>query len=56
MHLDKISSKDTSNINIPTGIPLVYELEDSSLKPLRSHYLADEEELKSRNGKGCVTR
>ena len=46
MHLDKISSKDISNINIPTGIPLVYELEDSSLKPLRSHYLADEEELK----------
>ncbi|MDP6761606.1 MAG: 2,3-diphosphoglycerate-dependent phosphoglycerate mutase, partial [Planctomycetota bacterium] len=31
-------------LNIPTGIPLVYELDDE-LRPLRSFYLADESEL-----------
>ena len=32
-------------LNIPTGIPLVYEL-DENLKPLQSYYLADPEEVK----------
>ena len=44
-YLDNISDKDIVNLNIPTGIPLVYEL-DESLKPLKSYYLADEETLK----------
>lgn len=40
--LDGISDEDIVELNIPTGIPLVYEL-DSSLKPIRSHYLGDPE-------------
>ncbi len=44
-YLDNISDKDIVNLNIPTGIPLVYEL-DETLKPLKSYYLADEETLK----------
>lgn len=37
-HLDDISDADIASLNIPTGIPLSYEL-DSSLKPLNSGYL-----------------
>ena len=44
-HLDNISDDDIIKLNIPTGIPLVYELDDS-LKPVKSYYLADSEELK----------
>ena len=39
-HLDNIGEKDIVGLNIPTGIPLVYELEDN-LKPMRSFYLGD---------------
>ncbi len=39
-HLDNISDQDILNCNIPTGIPLVYELDDD-LKPLNSYYLGD---------------
>jgi 2,3-bisphosphoglycerate-dependent phosphoglycerate mutase len=39
--LDGISETDIVGVNIPNGIPLVYELEDGSLKPLRSYYLGD---------------
>lgn len=39
-HLDNISDQDILNYNIPTGIPLVYEL-DNNLKPLTSYYLGD---------------
>ena len=38
--LDGISDADIVNLNIPNGIPLVYEL-DADLKPLRSGYLGD---------------
>lgn len=38
--LDGISDADIVNLNIPNGIPLVYEL-DASLKPIKSHYLGD---------------
>ena len=31
-------------LNVPTGIPLVYEL-DSEFKPVKSFYLADQKEL-----------
>jgi 2,3-bisphosphoglycerate-dependent phosphoglycerate mutase len=39
-HLDNISDADIVERNIPTGIPLVYELDDS-LEPIRSYYLGD---------------
>jgi 2,3-bisphosphoglycerate-dependent phosphoglycerate mutase len=41
-HLDQVSDDDIVGVNIPTGIPLVYEL-DGDLKPLRSYYLGDPE-------------
>jgi 2,3-bisphosphoglycerate-dependent phosphoglycerate mutase len=39
-YLDNVSDQDIVGLNIPTGIPLVYELDDD-LKPLRSYYLGD---------------
>jgi 2,3-bisphosphoglycerate-dependent phosphoglycerate mutase len=41
-YLDGISDADIAELNIPTGIPLVYEL-DAALTPLRSYYLGDPE-------------
>ena len=41
-YLDQISDDDIVGLNIPNGIPLVYEL-DAQLKPLRSGYLGDAE-------------
>jgi 2,3-bisphosphoglycerate-dependent phosphoglycerate mutase len=40
-HLDDVSEEDIVGLNIPTGIPLVYEL-DEDLQPVESHYLGDE--------------
>lgn len=45
-HLDSVSDEEIVSLNIPTGIPLVYEL-DESLKPIRSYYLGDEEKAKA---------
>ena len=45
-HLDNVSDKDILELNIPTGIPLVYEL-DADLKPLKHYYLAEPEELEN---------
>jgi 2,3-bisphosphoglycerate-dependent phosphoglycerate mutase len=42
MYLDGISESEIVELNIPTGIPLVYEL-DEALKPLRHYYLGDPE-------------
>ena len=39
-HLDGISDSDIVGLNIPNGIPLVYEL-DAELKPIRHYYLGD---------------
>jgi 2,3-bisphosphoglycerate-dependent phosphoglycerate mutase len=39
-HLDKISDDEIVNLNIPTGIPLLYEL-DARLQPVRHEYLGD---------------
>ena len=39
-YLDGISDADIVGLNIPNGIPLVYEL-DTALKPLRHFYLGD---------------
>ncbi|MBN1188502.1 MAG: 2,3-diphosphoglycerate-dependent phosphoglycerate mutase [Dehalococcoidales bacterium] len=44
-YLDNIPDKDIAGMNIPTGIPLIYEL-DGDLKPLRHYYLGDPEELR----------
>ena len=41
-YLDNISDADIVGLNIPNGIPLVYEL-DADLKPLRHYYLGDAE-------------
>jgi len=41
-YLDDISDKDIVELNIPTGIPLVYEL-DANLKPIKHYYLGDQE-------------
>jgi len=41
-YLDGISDADIVGLNIPNGIPLVYEL-DANLKPIRSYYLGDAE-------------
>jgi len=40
MYLDRIDQQTIVELNIPTGIPLVYELDDD-LKPLRHYYLGD---------------
>lgn len=39
-HLDDVSEQDIVSLNIPTGQPLVYEL-DENLKPIKHYYLAD---------------
>jgi 2,3-bisphosphoglycerate-dependent phosphoglycerate mutase len=44
-HLDNVSDDEIVGLNIPTGIPLVYEL-DGDLKPIRSYYLGDPEAAK----------
>ena len=41
-YLDDVSESDIVELNIPTGIPLVYELDDR-LKPIRKFYLGDQE-------------
>lgn len=43
-YLDGVSDQDIVGLNIPTGIPLVYEL-DPQLKPLNHYYLGDEEQV-----------
>jgi 2,3-bisphosphoglycerate-dependent phosphoglycerate mutase len=42
-YLDNVSEADITELNIPTGLPLVYEL-DENLKPIKSYYLGDPEE------------
>jgi 2,3-bisphosphoglycerate-dependent phosphoglycerate mutase len=44
-YLDNISDQDIVEVNIPTGIPLVYEL-DENLKPINRYYLGDPEEVR----------
>ena len=46
-YLDKVSDDDIVELNIPTGIPLVYEL-DNELNPIKSYYLGDQEEISKR--------
>jgi 2,3-bisphosphoglycerate-dependent phosphoglycerate mutase len=44
-YLDNVSDEDIIGLNIPTGLPLVYEL-DEKLKPVKHYYLGDEEAVK----------
>ena len=44
-YLDNVSNEEIVELNIPTGIPLVYELNDD-LKPIKHYYLGDEEAVK----------
>ena len=43
-YLDDVSDEDIVSLNIPTGVPLVYELDDS-LKPVSSRYLGDADDV-----------
>jgi len=43
-YLDNLSEEEVLALNIPTGIPLVYELDDD-LKPIRHYYLGDQEAI-----------
>ena len=43
-YLDNISDKDILELNIPTGVPLVYEL-DKDMKPISHRYLGDAEAI-----------
>jgi 2,3-bisphosphoglycerate-dependent phosphoglycerate mutase len=44
-YLDNISEEEITELNIPTGVPLVYELDDD-LKPIKHYYLGDPEEIR----------
>jgi 2,3-bisphosphoglycerate-dependent phosphoglycerate mutase len=44
-YLDNISDKDIVNLNIPTGMPLIYEL-DKDLKAIKNYYIGDPEKVK----------
>jgi len=44
-YLDNISDEEIVELNIPTGVPLVYELDDE-LRPLAHYYLGDPEEIR----------
>jgi len=45
-YLDNVPDADIVELNVPTGMPLVYEL-DEQLRPLKSYYLGDEEKVKA---------
>lgn len=44
-HLDNVTDQEILKVNIPTGLPLVYEL-DENLKPIDRYYLGDPEKVK----------
>jgi 2,3-bisphosphoglycerate-dependent phosphoglycerate mutase len=46
-HLDGVSDADIVGLNVPTGVPLVYEL-DADLRPLKHYYLGDAAEVERR--------
>lgn len=45
-YLDHVPDNEITELNIPTGIPLVYELDDVTLRAVKHYYLADEETVK----------
>jgi 2,3-bisphosphoglycerate-dependent phosphoglycerate mutase len=56
--LDNISAEDITGLNIPTGVPLIYELDDDlnplpqedAVAPLSGRYLGDQDEIRARIG------
>ncbi len=52
-HLDGVSDTDIVGLNVPTGVPLVYEL-DAALRPLKHYYLGDAEEVARRLAAVCA--
>ena len=46
-YLDNMSDDEIVNLNIPTAIPLVYEL-DKNLKPIKHYYLGDQKEIEAK--------
>jgi 2,3-bisphosphoglycerate-dependent phosphoglycerate mutase len=44
-YVERISDQDIADLNIPTGIPMVYEIDDD-MKPIRRYYLGDAEKVK----------
>jgi 2,3-bisphosphoglycerate-dependent phosphoglycerate mutase len=50
-YLDNIPEGEIEELNIPTGIPIVFELERSTLKSTRRYYLSDEETIRKNNEK-----
>ncbi len=46
-YLDNISEEEIVGMNIPTGVPLVYEL-DEDMKPIRHYYLGDQAEIEKK--------
>ncbi len=46
-HLDKVPDSEIVSLNIPTGIPLVYELDSKTLKPIRHYYLGSPAKIKA---------
>ena len=66
-YLDGISDNDIVELNIPTGVPLIYEL-DADLKPTKHYFLGDPDEIRkaqeavakqgsrAAGGDGCIAR
>ena len=46
-YLDKLSNEKVVNLNIPTGVPLVYEL-NKNLKPIKHYYLGNPKEIEAK--------
>ena len=53
-YLDNVSDEDIPGVNIPTGIPLVYEF-DTELNPIRYYYLGEEEAVEKAIASAAVT-
>ncbi|WP_457558531.1 2,3-diphosphoglycerate-dependent phosphoglycerate mutase [Candidatus Harpocratesius sp.] len=49
-YLDDVSEKDIPHLNIPTGFPLVYEL-DENIKPIKHYYLGNQAEIEKATNK-----
>jgi len=52
-YLDNIPDSEIVGLNIPTGIPLVYELSDD-MKPIRHYYLGDPEAVARRHRRSPI--